>query len=108
MYAAAAKIPQSMSAQLEDWAKVVSVVATSDPRLLIQRGFPDDYAARIEALCSAANTQAYQELSFNDDNDYYTEMGRMRDLSGALDEIMGLIPRLDGKIRRTFDGTLLF
>jgi hypothetical protein len=86
---------------IEDWATAVGIVAKTDPRLLIQRGFPDDYAARIEALCSAANTEASQELSSSDEDDYYKEMGRMRDLSNALDEIIGLIPRLDGKIRRT-------
>lgn len=86
---------------IEEWATTVSVTSKGDQRLLIQSGFPDQYASRIEKLCSLVMSEIDAGRPLDSDDAFASEISRLRDLSGALKELVGLIPRLDKKLGKT-------
>jgi hypothetical protein len=85
---------------VEDWADTVSVIAKSDQRLLIQSGFPDAYGSRIEKLCLLVVSEIDTDPPLDSDDAFESQITRMRDLSGALEELVGMIPKLDKRLRR--------
>ena len=86
---------------VERWATTVSVVAKSDQRLLIKSGFPDQYTIKIERLCSLIASEVDSTVEFDSGEGYSSEISRMRDLSRALKDLVGVISKLDRRLVRT-------
>ncbi len=86
---------------VEHWARTVCVIAKSDRRLLIQSGFPDTYTSWIEKVCLLTEFEINGELPSGGEESE-SAISRMSDISGALKELVGVIPKLDNKLRRVF------
>jgi hypothetical protein len=83
------------------WASVAKIVAKSDPRLLIQLGFPESYRERIQQVCEEVKSEADSSWSYQDSDALSSEQERFTILSTALNDLVGLIPQIDDLVNET-------
>lgn len=83
------------------WASVVKVVSKSDPRLLIQSGFPESYREKVEKICEEVRGDADSSWSREDPDVLSSEQERFTVLSTALNDLVGLIPQIDDLVNET-------
>jgi hypothetical protein len=78
-----------------DWASVLPIVAKCDQRLLIKSGFPEKHQLQVEELCSLIGGELREHRSYSDNDDLGSDIGRLRELAAALNDLRGLIPKCD-------------
>ena len=89
------------SGRILRWASIVKVVAKSDPRLLLQLGFPESYKQKVEKVCELVKDEAGSAWSPEDPDVLSSEQERYTVLSSALNDLTGLIPQIDGLVTET-------
>jgi hypothetical protein len=70
-------------------------VHQTDLRILLQSGFPEKYQAKIETIIKLIDDEIRSDWSPDDPEELGSEAERFRDLAGALDQLVGVIPELN-------------
>jgi hypothetical protein len=86
---------------VSDWTTLLNIISKSDRRMLIQRGFPVEFASTFVALCSAIESELSGEMSLRGDEDFSSEISRLSEFSTAILELVGIIPSVDRGIKST-------
>lgn len=87
--------------EVQEWVRILNIVAKSDRRLLYQNGFPESIEAQIRKVCDLIQTEIDADYTPDTDDEISSEADRFRTFSKTLDELVGLISGTDALLEET-------